>query len=265
MIAPRWMSMGRASCCNVGRRRVRRFLLLSIAMVSLNGCAPSHVSVPYAVEAGHTLSPADYAHLQKIADALPSAVIHYSTKEVSPSIPLMPLVRYAYAFRPGVDVTKLRNVVIAPFSGAPGEAAKTAADLPSIMVRRLWDEGITAIIGPLHTPDAYVISGTVTRVGTSLQADPVATATQAEVIISRNNEVLGIMQANAAPSAKEDIFPELRTFTFSTWTSPALIVSGPISEALRRAKSGQREGAAPGRRMSIPVSAGVRYRLAPVP
>jgi len=92
----------------MARGRVQPLLLSGIALVGLGGCAVSKVLVPYGVETGHTLSAADYAHLQKVADALPGQVVFYRTKDQPPPIQSMPLVGYAYAFRSGVDVGKLQ-------------------------------------------------------------------------------------------------------------------------------------------------------------
>jgi len=253
--------------CTSGHRmvrgRIQPLLLSGIALVGLGGCAVSKVLVPYGVETGHTLSAADYAHLQKVADALPGQVVFYRTKNQPPPIQSMPLVGYAYAFRSGVDVGKLGEVIIGPFAGEPGEAAKTAADLPGKLAGRLASDGFSARVGRPDTPDACVLSGTVTRADTAGHAIDAATRTQVEATLNRNGAVLGVLQVNATVPPSVSISPVVQLLSLALQDSRAGAVSERISQVLQRAKSGQREAATGNSGMEIPAPAGIQYRQAP--
>ena len=251
------------SSCGAAWARIHSLLLPFIAFIGLSGCAVSKVLVPFGVEPGHTLSLADYARLQNVADALPGDLVFYRTKDQPPPIQTVPLVGYAYSFRPNIDVAKLDGIVVGPFAGDPGDAAKTAADLPAKLARRLTDDGLPSRVGPRDVRDAYVLSGTVTRADTAGHAIDAPTATQVEATVSRNGEVLGVMQVNAFVPAAATISPVVQLLSLALQDSRAYAVSVRISAALRRAKSGQREGAARGGGTVMTAPEGTQYRQAP--
>lgn len=245
-------------------RRIQSLLLSCIALTGLTGCAVSKVLVPYGVETGHTLSAMDYAHLQKIADALPGKVVFYRTKDPLPPIQTIPLVGYAYAFRSHVDVSNLGEIIIAPFAGEPGDPAKTAEDLPRKLAKRLASDGFPARVGNPDTPDACVVSGTVTRANTIGHAIDAATQTQVETILKRNGAVLGVMQVNAFVPASVSISPVVQLLSLALQDSQAEAISMRISQVLQRAKSGQPEAATGNSGLDMSAPAGTGYRPAPI-
>lgn len=175
----------------------------------------------------------------------------------------VPLVRYAYSFRPDVDVTRLDGVVVGPFTGSPGDAAQTAADLPAKLAKQLTRDGLPSRVGYRDARDAYILSGTVTKADTAGHAIDAPTSTQVEATLSRNGEVLGIMQVNGSVPAAVTISPIVQLISLALQDSRAYAVSVRISEALRRAKSGQREAASRGSGMAMPAPEGAKYRPDP--
>ena len=238
-------------------------LLFCIALLGFTGCAVSRIPVTYGVETGKTLSADDYARLQRIADALPGESVVFRTRDGFPPLQTVPLVRYAYSFREGTDLSKLNEITIGPFVGAPGEASETATALPAKLAQRLTDVGFKPRIGQPGVPDAYVLSGTVTRADTLGHAIDAPTFTQVEATVSRSGKVLGVMQANTTVAATTSLSLVVQALSLAFQDSRAQAISARISEALQRAKSGQERAALGGSGMSIPAPAGAQYRQAP--
>lgn len=170
-----------------------------------------------------------------------------ATQPTSRSYPALP--EYVFAFRPDFDISKVTSLRILPFSALAKDGQDIARDLPSVLAARA---DANKIIPPASAssgevaPDAYVLSGAVTRVvGHDGSIIPLVHFYETSVAmrLSRNNEVLGVIQVNSVGRQPSPVLlvPSLLFSAFQG--SRATLVSRRVEDVFAELRAGRRTGA----------------------
>jgi len=180
----------------------------------------------------------------------PLDAVAQSTVATEPNPPKGPaLPEYVFAFRPDFDVRKVTSLSILPFAALTKDGQDIARDIrPALVARAAANKVIPAASTSSSevAPDAYVLSGAVTRTigndGATVMLNYLHEASVA-MRLSRNNDVLGVIQVNSV-GRQPTPFLALPSLIFSAFQgSRATLVSRRIEDVFAQLRSGHRTGA----------------------
>ena len=191
---------------------------------------------------GGFLTEAEIRPLDTVAQATAA------TESASPSGPVLP--EYVFSFRPDFDVSQIASLRILPFTALTKDGQDIARDIPPALVARAASNKIIPAASLASAteaaPDAYVLSGAVTRtIGNDSSTVPLSFLHETSVAmrLSRNNDVLGVIQVNSV-GRQPNPFLAVPSLLFSAFQgSRATLVSRRIEDVFAQLRSGHRTGA----------------------
>ena len=159
------------------------------------------------------------------------------------------LPEYVFAFQPGFDIREVTALSIRPFTAQAKDGEDIARDIPPSLVARAADNKVIppAVLasGPI-APDAYVLSGAVTRVvnydfsAATLQAQH---ETSVALRVSRNNDVVGVIQINVVGRQPSPLLLAPTLIFSALQGSRATLVSRRLEDVFSQLRSGHLSGA----------------------
>ena len=213
--------------------------ILIVCLVALTaGC--SH-DIKLQADHGGFLTEEEIRPLDSVAQATPATT---PADQKSPALP-----EYIFSFRPDFDVSKVTNLQIAPFTALTRDGQEIARDIPPALVARAEANKIipsATASSAAVAPDAYVLTGAVTRaIGNDSSTVLLSFLHETSVAmrLSRNNEVLGVIQVNSVGRQPNPflIGPSLLFSAFQG--SRATLVSRRIEDVFAQLRAGRRMGA----------------------
>ena len=159
------------------------------------------------------------------------------------------LPEYVFAFRPGFDVSGITALRVEPFAALTDDGQGVAKDIPPAIIARAGGQKAippaTLASGAVQ-PGDYVLSGAVTRlIGADGSTIPLSLLHETSVAmrLSRNNEVLGVIQVNSV-GRQPSYFLPAPTLLFSAFQgSRATLVSRRVEDVFSQLRAGHLSGA----------------------
>ena len=217
---------------------VRRLLIVNCFVLFASGC--SH-DVKLQADHGGFLTDTE---IQPLDAAAKATTARESSLISGPALP-----DYVFAFRPGFDVSGITALRIEPFTALTDGGQEIAKDIaPAIIARSGGQKAIppAMLASGAVQPGDYVLTGAVTRtIGADGSTIPLSFLHETSIAmrLSRNNEVLGVIQVNSV-GRQPSPFLAAPTLLFSAFQgSRATLVSRRIEDVFTQLRAGHLSGA----------------------